>query len=292
MPTPARSLRLCLLVALATFPLLAQAQGPPRVSPMATVQQTVGAAEVSITYSRPSVKERTIWGELVPYDKVWRTGANEATTITLSHDASVGGKSLAAGTYGLFTVPQKNGEWTVIFNKEAEQWGAFQYKEGEDALRVRTKALPSGHTETFQISFAEVDGDSAVVDLAWDKVRVPFEVSFKMDDLILSKARKEVEEAGPEQGRLVWNWANYFLQQGTNIEEALGWAKIVTGVAPERYWPQALQARLEAKAGKHAEAAATGAKALALAKQLGEQPGVSGDSARLTEEMKGWKSGS
>ncbi len=290
MHIPARRISLLLLTVLAAFPLLAQ--GPPRVSPMASVQQTVGAAEISITYSRPSVKERTIWGELVPYGEVWRTGANEASTITLSHDAAINGQKLPAGTYGLFTLPQKGGEWTVIFNKEAEQWGAFQYKESEDALRVQVKAQPAGHTEAFLISVAEVDAESAVVHMAWDKLLIPFEVSFKMDEVILAKARKEVEGAEASQGRQVWNWANYYLQQGTNLEEALGWSKIVADNAPDLYWSHALKARLESKAGKAAEAAATGEKALALAKEQADQPGISGDSARLMEEMKSWKSDS
>ena len=122
----------------ATTPALAQLE-LPRVSPKATVSQTVGLTDVTITYCRPSVRGRTIWGGLVPYDEVWRTGANEATTITFTDDVTIDGNKLPAGTYGLFTVPGKD-EWTVVFNKGAKQWGAYEYKQDQDALRIKVEA--------------------------------------------------------------------------------------------------------------------------------------------------------
>ena len=106
-----------------------------RISPKAAVIQTVGFTDVRIDYSRPGVKGRQIWGGLVPYDKVWRAGANEATTISFSTDVIVNGKTLKAGKYGFFTIPTKD-KWTIIFNKIADQWGAFEYNEAEDVLRI------------------------------------------------------------------------------------------------------------------------------------------------------------
>ena len=109
-----------------------------RLSPKAEVMQTVGFTDVRIVYSRPGVKGRTIWGKLVPYDAVWRAGANEATKITFSTDVTIEGKKLKKGAYSFFAIPGKN-DWTLIFNKVADQWGAFEYNESEDALRVKVK---------------------------------------------------------------------------------------------------------------------------------------------------------
>jgi hypothetical protein len=131
---------------------------------------TIDGVEVTLEYGRPSVRGRTIWGGLVPYGKVWRTGADEATTISLSVDVTVEGQSLAAGTYGLFTIPGEE-EWTVVFNEVANQWGAFNYDAGKDALRVTTTPRESEFVEamTFEI-------DSSSVVLRWAELAVPFTV--------------------------------------------------------------------------------------------------------------------
>src|SRR5437773_12011574 len=132
-----RKLFICLL-ALASLPLIAQAPPPPfrapRVSQHAVFKQTVGLTDVTIDYSRPAVKGRQIWGALVPYDKVWRTGANEATIISFSDDVTVNGQPLPKGSYSFHTIPGKD-EWTLIFNKVDKQWGSFSYDEKQDALR-------------------------------------------------------------------------------------------------------------------------------------------------------------
>src|SRR5437899_746922 len=122
-----------LLLLLSSLPLAAQLR-TPRPSPKASVMQTVGLTDVTIVYSRPGVKGREIWGALVPYDKVWRTGANEATTFAVSDDVMINGQPLPKGTYSLHTIPGKD-EWTIIFNKDAGQWGSFSYDEAKDALR-------------------------------------------------------------------------------------------------------------------------------------------------------------
>ena len=266
------------------------AEAQPRVSPMATTSQTIGVSELSITYSRPSVSERTIWGELVPYDQVWRTGANEATTFTVSDDVKVNGKALAAGTYALFTIPGKD-SWTVIFNKEAEQWGAFQYKDSEDALRISVKPQAAAHAERFGIAVPEVTADTVTVVMHWEKVAVPFEVAFDILGDLIAKARAFVKDAGPNDGRQVWNWANYMLRHDLHTDEAEGWAANLAQVAP-MYWTYALQARLEAHNGKKEAATATAAKALERAEAEAEQPGVSNDSANLAKELETWKTSS
>src|SRR5205085_4953821 len=126
--------------------------------------------DVTITYSRPGVKGRVIWGELVPYDKVWRTGANEATTIAFSEDVKINGQALPAGTYSLHTIPGKD-MWTIIFNKQAEQWGSFKYDQSKDALRVQVKPQDGPMQEWMMFSFPNVNANSATVELAWEKLR-------------------------------------------------------------------------------------------------------------------------
>jgi hypothetical protein len=156
-------------------PASAQKRGDDanRASKNGGASAAIGDVDVEITYGRPKVKKRTIWGALVPYGEVWRTGADEATTITFSDDVEVEGEALTAGTYSLFTVPSE-GSWTVIFNKVPNQWGAFRYNQSEDALRVSVEPTTGEHVE--ELTF-EIGGDAGTVLLSWEKVRVPISIS-------------------------------------------------------------------------------------------------------------------
>jgi hypothetical protein len=141
-------------------------------SPRKEMRATLDGVEVKVLYGSPSVKGRSIWGELVPYGEVWRTGANEATTITFDQDVMIAGKALPAGVYGLFTLPGKE-SWTLIFNGQPEQWGAYEYKEAEDVLRVEvTPTVGVAMSETLEFA---VEGDDLV--LLWEKVMVPVPIS-------------------------------------------------------------------------------------------------------------------
>ena len=156
-----------------------------RVSPKAGVFQTVGITDINISYSRPGVKNRKIWGELVPYNKVWRTGADEATKITFSTDVLIEGKKLPAGSYSFFAIPGEK-EWTLIFNKVFDQWGAFTYNEAEDALRIKVKPEAYSNHDWLLYSFTEMDPAhplTAQINLIWEKLKVPFKVEGKGDGL-------------------------------------------------------------------------------------------------------------
>ncbi len=142
-------------------------------SPRKEMVATIGDATVTINYGSPSVKGRTIWGGLEPYDEVWRTGANKATSIKVSQDVNINGEKLAAGTYGLFTIPGKD-KWTVIFNKNHDQWGDYDYNAKEDVLRVEVDPMTLPETKE-AMDFVLEDGKTVV--LKWDKVAVPFEVA-------------------------------------------------------------------------------------------------------------------
>ncbi|MFQ5695859.1 MAG: DUF2911 domain-containing protein [Terriglobia bacterium] len=170
------TLSLALLMA-AALPAWAQrGNDEARPSPNAEVSQTIGTTEVTVSYGRPGVKDRAVWGGLVPNGQVWRTGANEATTISFSSDVAVEGQPLAAGTYGLFTTPGA-GEWTVIFNKTANQWGAFRYDAGQDALRVTVKPRSAAHREWMSFGFADLSAGSATLVLRWEKLAVPIKIA-------------------------------------------------------------------------------------------------------------------
>ena len=152
-----------------------RANDEARASPNAVVGQTVGTTDLYVQYGRPSARGRDVFGGLVPYDAVWRTGANEATTFTASGDVTVEGQRLPAGTYALLTVPGE-GAWTVVFNEAAEQWGAFNYDEGMDALRVTVEPVEIPMTEQFTIAFSDVSEGAAVMHLHWDTVGVPVRI--------------------------------------------------------------------------------------------------------------------
>lgn len=150
-----------------------------RLSPKAEIMQQVGLTDVKISYGRPGVKGRTIWGKLVPYDAVWRAGANEATKITFSTDVVIEGKKLKKGSYSFFTIPGKK-EWTIIFNKVADQWGAFEYNESQDALRIKVKPEKGNWQEWLAYTISKVTDTSAIIRLEWEKLRVPFKVEVSL----------------------------------------------------------------------------------------------------------------
>jgi hypothetical protein len=194
----------------------------PRLSQRGSVTQRIGLTDITIAYHRPEVGGREIWGKTVPYGKVWRAGANENTTITLSDDVSVEGKPLPAGTYGLHTIPDKD-QWTVIFSKNSTSWGSFSYDEKEDALRVTTRPQAADFREALTYTFEEVKPDSTAATLRWEKLAVPFHISVDVKALVLRSIKKELRSVGG------FTWAGYdeaaqwCLDNNYNLEEALKW---------------------------------------------------------------------
>ena len=191
----------------------------PAPSPTATLTQKVGLTEVTINYSRPSMKGRKIYGDLVPFGKLWRTGANMATKLTFADDVKIGGKDLAAGTYALFTIPRKD-EWTIIFNNNYNQGGTGNYKESEDALRITTTPIQiEGTIETFMINLEGVTPNSAMIELGWENtiVHIPLEVS--IDERIMASIERSLTiGAGTYQAA-----AAYYHQSGKDLNQALEW---------------------------------------------------------------------
>lgn len=252
-------------IVLAAAPARTQPQLPaPDASPKASLMQTIGIADVQVSYHRPGVKGRALWGGLVPYGEVWRAGANENTTVSFSLPVSVAGKPLPAGTYGLHMIPGK-GDWTVIFSRNATSWGSFFYKESEDALRITVTPRQGPHTEWLEYEFSDLTDSSAVLAMRWEKIVVPIPLAFETRGLVLSAIRDSYlrGEAGfGWQG--LNNAASYCAKNDVNLAEALEWADRSIALN-ENYANLTTKAILLEKTGKKNEAAALRERSLTLA---------------------------
>ncbi len=168
----------------------------PRQSQHAVVMQRIGITDITVNYHRPLANGRQIWGKLAPYGQVWRAGANENTTITFTDPVTIEGQQLDKGTYGLHMIPGEN-EWTVIFSKDAKDWGSFTYKQEDDALRVTVKPQATEAHDALAYDFDDVKADSAVVTMRWDKVAVPFKVHVNVNDLVTASIHRQIAWAQP-----------------------------------------------------------------------------------------------
>ncbi|HZV68322.1 MAG TPA: DUF2911 domain-containing protein [Saprospiraceae bacterium] len=256
-------LYLCILLSAVTT-LPAQEIVLPRVSPKASVSYTIGLTNVEVHYGAPAVKERVIWGVLVPYNKVWRAGANEATTISFSTDVNIEGQNLKAGKYALFFIPGET-EWTVIFNKKTDQWGAYEYNEADDILRFTVQPkMNEGMQERLTYTINDMKTDMGYVKLAWEKMRLY--MRFKTDVMEQSLANiMNALEAAPEEKKweVYAKGAQFMLDADGNIDQALEWIKKSTDRASHS-WNWYIRAKIEAKKGDYTSAVASGTKSAEL----------------------------
>jgi hypothetical protein len=196
----------------------------PRVSSDNSISERVAYTEISINYGSPKVRGRAIWGEMEEYGQIWRAGANKATKISFSEDVKIDGEKLAAGVYSFFVIPKEEGPWTVIFNKIADQWGAFSYEEAEDALRIEIQPQTNTHVEdlTFDIIAKEFEGAS--VTLEWEKVKLSFFVEVE-HLLILEKTLAEKLAILPKNTHWVvyLQAATYLIDHNQRLEKADEW---------------------------------------------------------------------
>lgn len=252
-----------LLLVLMAGAALAQQIDLPRPSPNASVTQTVGITDITIKYSRPGVKGREIWGKLVPYGEVWRTGANENTTIKFSTPVKIEGHELPAGVYGLQTFPSA-GDWTVVFSKDANEWGAFTYKPEHDALRIQVKPQPGPFRERMAFDFDDVTDTSTKVVLSWEKLQVPFTIEVDTPALVQAKLKDAVRWQTPYQA------ASYCIQSDTCLDDASRWLDASLAIQ-ENFSNLRAKAMLLAKKNDPG-AAAYAQKALAAAKTTQPAP--------------------
>jgi len=275
----------CLIVFLTAAAVMAQPQMKlPRVSPKASLTQTIGLTDVTITYSRPSVKGRAIWGELVPYGKVWRTGANEATTIKFSDDVMINGQKLPAGTYSLHTIPDKD-QWSVIFNNVADQWGSFNYDQTKDALRVTVKPEAAPFTESMAFDVDKITPDSGTVVLRWEKVAVPFTVSVNTTQKALANVREAVSQAKADDWNTRTRAAQFAFDNKVAQDDASLWLDQSLKLN-ENINNLYLKARMQARAGQRDAAVKTAQQAIAKATDKDKEEVV-----EIQKSIEMWKAG-
>lgn len=263
--------RLFLMASTLAVAALSQAQlQTPAASPHAVLKQTVGLTEVEVEYSRPSVKDREIFGELVPYGEIWRTGANQATKLTFSDDVTLGGENIPAGSYALYTIPGKK-EWTLIIYSSTELWGAFGHDPSKDVARIKVKpqALKQP-VESLTIGFDHLRNDGARLFLAWDKTQVATELEVPTDDKVMSQIEKLKDTPEFENPNALFAAGTYYHESGKDLEQALEWVNAATEKSDNApYWMFARKARIEVDLGKKEAAKASAEKTLELATEAG-----------------------
>ena len=251
----------------------------PRISPKASVSQTVGITDITIEYCRPGVKGRVIWGELVPYNEPWRTGANEATIISFSSDVMVAGNKLAKGKYALVTIPTAS-EWTVIFSKQTDMWGAMGYKPEEDVLRIQVKPVPAEFTERMMFYFDNLTDNSADAVLQWEKIKVLFTIQVDVNGMVMEQAQKSINWRTPYQA------ANYAFENNLDLAQAQKWLELSKSME-KNFSNTALEARIMEKQGKKKEAVKVMEEAITMGKAMSQPPYNIADMEALLAKWKG-----
>lgn len=254
----------------------AQTLKTPAPSPTQTLKQDFALSSIEISYSRPGVKGRKIFGDLVPYGKVWRTGANNATTVTFGDDVTIGGTLVKAGTYGLLTIPDKD-TWTIIISKQTDVTSPAAYKQEEDVVRVNVKPymLPFSE-ETFTISINNIKDNSCTIGLAWDNQYAGFDITTDIDQKIMADIKRLVEG----DTRPYFQAAMYYMNNGKDLNQALTWFNKAVELQPTAYFIIHQQANCLAKLGKKDEAKAAAKKSMELAKEAKND-----DYVRLNEKL-------
>ena len=231
----------------------------PRPSPFAKVSQTIGLTEITVDYSSPAVKGRPIWGALVPYGELWRTGANQATKITFSRDVIFGDNPVPAGSYALFTIPAK-GAWTVVLNKKAEQSGTGrEYKADLDLVRFQVHAKPASHRERMTFLFSDFTDDKGSLDLEWEKLRVSIPIKVATEEQALTNISKGIDGAW----RTYANAARYLAETKKDYDSGLRYIDQSLSLK-EDWFNLWIKATLLAGKGKTKDAIALGEKAYGL----------------------------
>jgi len=194
----------------------------PRVSQHSTVTQRIGLTDVTISYHSPLVGGREIFGKIVPYGQVWRAGANENTTISFTDNVTIEGQPVAAGTYGLHTIPNAD-QWTIIFSKNATSWGSFSYDQKEDALRVTVKPRAAEFRESLAYTFDDIKPDTASATLRWEKLAVPFQIGVDTKTLVLASIKNQLRNTGGFTWGGYDEAAQWLLDNNYNLDQAMTW---------------------------------------------------------------------
>ncbi|MFZ6012916.1 MAG: DUF2911 domain-containing protein [Bacteroidota bacterium] len=252
--------------------ILAQAQlNLPNASPDQELKQQIGFTDVAVKYSRPSARGRVIFGDLVPFDEIWRTGAHDATTIWFSDSVKVNGVNIPADTFSLFTIPGKN-EWTIILNKVAEMHGTSDYSQDNDQLRFTVKSEKSPRFyETFTIEINDFTKEGAYVYLLWENTQAKFSIQSYADQKVMAEIAERINIKKEEKPSLYYQASLYYFNSSKDLHQAYEWIKVANGKTQDAAYLQ-LQAKIEASQGRIREALATLTRSTELAKAKKLEP--------------------
>lgn len=282
MKTTLKSLLILAIAVSVNADLKAQGLNMPQASTSQTLSQNFGLGKITLSYSRPNVKGRQVFGALAPYGEVWRTGANSATLITFNEDVKVEGQNLPAGEYGLFTIPGKS-EWTIIFNKGAKQWGSYTYKEADDVLRVKVKpTVLKDKTETFTIQFANVYPTAAQLQLMWDKTGININLGTDVD----TKVMANIDQAMQGEKKPYFQAAQYYYENGKDLNKAMEWMNKADEGNTTAPWIKLWKARVQLKTGDKKGAAETAEQGLKIATEINNTEYIRLNTAMIAEAKK------
>lgn len=256
----------------------------PQPSPESTIQQKVGLTDFTVNYSRPSVKGREVFGGLVPYGEIWRTGANGSTDIEFTTDIKFNGKEVKAGKYSIYTVPNKDA-WKVMLYKNTELWGAPGDKFNQEDVAVETTVKPRKNSavESFTIGFDHLRNNSAHLTMAWDDVLVAVPVEVDARTLVDKSIEKTL--AGPGANDY-FNAAKYYFEEDLDLDKAHKWVSKAIELRPDAFWMMKVKSEIEAKQGKYKTALKTARASLKLAEKAKYKPYIKMNKENIAKWLK------
>ena len=276
--------KILLLSAIFCYSFISAQIKSPQPSPTATITQKVGVSNISVEYSRPGAKEREIFGGLVSYGKMWRTGANKATKITFNENCVFGGAKVKKGSYSLFTIPGEK-EWTVVLNKNTELWGVGEYDEKNQVCSIVAKVIETkDFTESFTIDFGTFQSFSAIMSLKWANTKIDIKIE-SLEAKKLEKQYLELLTKGPSASDY-YNGAKFFADNTSEYEMALEWINTAIDKRPDAFWMQFHKARILKKMGNKKESISVAEEVISLAKEKKDDYGYIKRSEDLIKSMK------
>ncbi len=235
----------------------------PQPSPTQTIKQDFGMGNIELTYSRPGAKGRKIFGDLVPFDKLWRTGANGATILKFSEPVEIMGKKIDTGSYALYTIPGKE-TWEIILNKGVKNWGIDGYAESDDVARIKVEPMKmKSKVETFTMQFADIKPESCALHIMWEKTAVAIPIVTNIKE----KIKAQLEAAMLTDKKPYWVAAQFYNEYEKNSTKALEYATKAAEANPKAYWILLYKARIQKDLGDNAGALISATKSLELAKE-------------------------
>jgi hypothetical protein len=256
----------------------------PAPSPLQTVKQAFALSDITVEYSRPSARGRVVFGDVVPFGKVWRTGANNATKITFGEDVKVEGMDVKAGTYAIYTIPNKD-SWEIMFYKDLTLGGNVEeYKKENELIRfvVKPVTMSGDKVETFSIDFSEMNANNTKIELVWEKTRVPFKVVADID----SKIMKTIDNTIVKDTRPYFQAASYYYDNDKDLKQAAEWADKAIANNPKGYWIYMLKAKIQAKQKDSKGAIATAEQVIKIATEEKDDAYVSQAKKLIAEQKK------